>query len=119
MNRPDPALLTNALHHLLSEIEIRANGGKVIISFPQFKLYISRLDLGISYIYHNPVGGGDCSCFLRSLFSYASLHGNSSLNVRSWIRSMRAVSTLISGTGEPERVLFFKEQHKIVDTITL
>lgn len=120
INNESLAALKEETHHFLYNIEDYCGENKPWdIGEQKISIYISKLDLGMSHVYHYRTSNGDCTCFLRSFFTYSfqSANQQSSLSIKDWICSMKSVSTLVSGTGEKERVLFFKEQHALVDSL--
>ena len=83
----------------------------------KIQIYISTVQMG-----------GELAYYISNEKQYSSFHtyfiGSKfsddhqiCMQVRDWIDSMKKVCTLISNSGAKERVLFFNEQHQIVDNI--
>jgi len=114
LSKEDVSLIRADLHVLLDYIEeytkTQTNNGQSV------DIYVSSIHIGMS-----------CSYFLSSKKSFINF-SNSFMNcllcddsnvfnkVYEWINSMKRLSTLISGSGALERRVFFKKQHKIVDS---
>lgn len=106
------------IHQMLNDLEDIASGGSWNgLTLENSEFYVSSINIGMTLSYI--MGDSKSISFFKTYFvhSYASEDRNFCIHARSWINSMKKVSTLISGSGEKERTLFFKEQHKIVDMI--
>lgn len=119
INRIDVELIQHDLLGMLDYVEAIAKGtGKENLD-PEIIFYISSVHLGMTYTYFLSNTGCASSFntyFIRSIFSE---NHETCMKVRDWIISMKKVSTLISGSGEKERILFFEEQRKIVNSIPI
>jgi len=117
INRTDAELIQQDLFEMLDNVEAIAKGTRKDNLSPEFNFYISSVHLGMTYSYF--LSNISCASsfntyFMRSIFSE---NHETCMKVRDWIISMKKVSTLISGSGEKERILFFEEQRKIVNSI--
>lgn len=113
----DVKMLKQDILDMLNDVESMAKGSNKKNMGPDIKFYVSSVHMGMTYSYFF----SDVSCassfntyFMRSIFLE---NQETCLRVRNWIISMKKVSTLISGSGEKERILFFEEQRKIVNNI--
>lgn len=117
INQSDVKLIKEDLLDMLSHVEVLVKGTRKRNSFPEIQFYILSVHVGMTYSYF--FSNTKCAIsfytyFMRSLFSE---NHETCIKVRDWIISMKKVSTLISGSGERERVLFFEEQRKIINNI--
>ena len=106
------------LHEMLYRIEEIARGvRKEPLEEGNVCFYISNVNIGTYYSYH--LTEDDFCCFFKSYFIQSVVSDDYTIftNLRNLINSMKTVSTLISGSGEKERKLFFEEQHKIINSI--
>jgi len=117
LNNDDFNLIKQDLHDIMCKIEKIVSGtGNNELNSGKVFFFISNVDIGICYSYL--FSEKDCSCFFKSYFVQSTFINDSVIctEVRNWIYSLMKVSTLISGSGEKERRLFFEEQHKIIDS---
>lgn len=118
LRRKHVDLIRDELHEMLSahELSIR-NDSETRGNNLDFQLYISNIHLGVNGWYHISEKG--CMSFVHSNFIRTDISDNpeTCMAIREWIISLRRISSLISGTGEKERYVFHKEQHKIVDLL--
>lgn len=103
---------------MLNDVENMANGTRESpLNNGNIEIYISSLNIGISSIYYSSEE------YYFSLFNTYFLHSAmqkgemAGEKVKAWIHSLKKISTLISGSGEKERMLFFEEQRQILDQI--
>jgi len=116
LNNDDFKLIKQDLHDIMWNVEKLAGGtGSDEPESDKVFFFISNIDVGICYSYL--FSDKDCFCFFNSYFTQSSFINDYMIcsEVRNWIYSLRRVSTLISGSGEKERRLFFNEQHRIID----
>lgn len=112
----DKKLIMQDIHDLLHEIEISNRYGLKDRQEGFIKnFYICHVTLGINCWYYASENGIIANSMTR--FSRTSLLNNpdSCHFLREWIQSLKKLSTLISGTGNIERRVFFNEQHNILD----
>ena len=111
-------LIKEELHEMLSMLEtfIRKEADNPKSNL-DLTIYISNIHIGINSWYH--ISDKGSMSYLRSNFVRTSISENreASLAVRDWIISLRKISSLITGSGQKERRLFFEEQHKIIDLL--
>lgn len=103
------------LHAMLRSMERDSQVGANSLG-KTFNLYTSNVNMGISCSYARS-STGLCHTFLNSTFFNTTMSDNQEVctNICNWIKSMKKVATLISGSGEKERILFFEKQHAMVD----
>ncbi|MBB4037055.1 hypothetical protein GGR21_002969 [Dysgonomonas hofstadii] len=110
--------LKNELASMLDNIELLARGSENNTIFEgEVELYIPNCSIGLYSSYF--ISENNMYCYTKSNFisSLISQDPKTCLNIEKWINSLKKVSTLISGTGDIDRTLFFEEQRKIVDSI--
>lgn len=118
LDHEDVGLIKKDLHEMLFRIEEIAKGvRKEPLDEGNIYFYISNVNIGTYYSYH--LSEDDFCCFFKSYFIQSIVSDDYSIftNLKNLINSMKTVSTLISGSGEKERRLFFEEQHRIIDLI--
>lgn len=116
LRKKEMNLIKEDLFLLLKDIESLTKGSAnrtLLKNNVQF--YIPNVHIGVYSRYY---------CSKKNSYSYVSNNFMRSLlmrdektnkNIYNWINSMKSVSTLISGSGEKERKLFFDEQFKILN----
>jgi len=109
--------IKNDLHNMLNELERLVAAGGTLNNPDKIEFYISHVKIGVTYSYL--WSKEYAASYITSLYMLSTINENRATctNVREWVKSLRRVSTLISGTGEKERILFFKEQHQIIEQI--
>lgn len=118
LQREDAAKIKADVHRMLDDVEGVASGMPNADSALENKeFYVSSINIGMTVTCIT--GKNRSMSFFKTFFvnSYTSPDRNFCMSAGSWINGMKKVSTLISGSGEKERTLFFKEQHRIVDTV--
>jgi len=105
------------MHAMLNDLERLVAAGGTKNNPDGIEFYISHFSIGITYIYL--WSRESKASFITTVPILSTINENKTTceNVRNWIRSLKKVSTLISGTGDKERILFFKEQRQAVDSI--
>ena len=105
------------LHKFLNDLEVLTSEGKYKENGNKFELYIADIDIDVTYAYL--CSEEICVSLFTSFIYYAtaSVDEQTCKNVSEWIKSMKRCSTLISGIGDRDRVIFFDQQHAIVDTL--
>lgn len=112
----DIKLIKDELHRLLIYLENIAANGRFETG-NRVQIYISNIysDTGYSYLETNSISLSMVSAFT---FNYVvSLEAQTLARVKEAIISMKRVSTLISESGEIQRIKFFKTQREIIDTL--
>jgi len=120
LQKDDVMLILEDLHNLLDRLEDNSKGA----NFQNNKS--GSIDI---YISNNYIGGTNAYfqteknnyTFHKTLYMQTLMYQNEETfnRIYIWVNSMKKVSTLISGTGEIERRIFFDEQHKILDNIVI
>lgn len=113
----DVVKIKSDIHCMLNDLERLIAVGGPESNSEKIEFYISHAKIGITYSYL--WSEEYIASYITTLVIQSTINENKATceNVRQWIKSMKRVSTLISGTGDKERFLFFKEQHQIIDNI--
>jgi len=116
IKREDVLAIKKELHECLDFLDVIAKKGHFDNG--------NRVD-----IYISPINSDAAYCYMASDNTYISIIGAFVLNyvistdkqvlmkMKDTILSRRRVATLISGSGEMERIAFFNKQHEIVETL--
>lgn len=109
--------IKNDIHHMLNDLEKLVAAGGPDNNSEKIELYVAHVKIGVTYSYI--WSDTYAASYITTLSMLSTINENRSAckKIRKWIKSMKKVSTLISGTGDKERILFFKEQHQIVDSM--
>lgn len=116
LHAEDANVIRGEAHKLLNYMEQIAHAGQYE-NGNEVQMYVSDIYFNKSYYnlragqYHVSVIE---SCVLNSL---ASTDKDCYLKMNDWIHSRRRLSTLISGSGEPHRVVFFNELRQQLDRL--
>ncbi len=81
-------------------------------------LYLSNIDFDLDYSY---IKGKDYEQSFINIYqmnTLASIDPDICSMQKKWIESLRRYSTLITLSGEVERINFFKAQRELVESIT-
>lgn len=83
----------------------------------RYSFYISNIHIGLNCWYH--MSDKEYMSYIHSNFIRTDISNNPEgcLAIRDWILSLRKISSLLSGTGQKERRIFYEEQHKIIDLL--
>ncbi len=103
---------------MIDELESVASKGVFDDTGNKCDIYISDEDIDSTYTYL--WSEKICLSILITHLFYSIMSYNNKgkcKEVRDWITSMKYNSTLISGTGGKERVLFFKQQREVIETL--
>jgi hypothetical protein len=105
------------IHRFLSDLEQLAIDGKFKETGNKFDLFIS--DLGIDVTYAYMWSENLCIALFITFIFFATASQEKSLvsKIIDWVTAMKRCSTLISGNAAKERILFFDQQQRMVDTI--
>ncbi|MDH6344249.1 hypothetical protein M2480_003062 [Parabacteroides sp. PFB2-12] len=109
--------LKKELYRFLNDLESLASRGRYEETGNKFELYISDAHIDISYAY---ISSPERHASMLSSFIFymmMSEDANAFAQVNHWIKSLKRYSTLISGIGERERILFFDQQREAVDAL--
>lgn len=108
--------LKTDIHRMLDDFEtLAAKGG--YDSGSKVGIYISNINFDTSYSYIETANHKISLIPAFTLNSLFSLDGKTFERVKKWIQSLKRLSTLISESGEIQRVLFFEKQREIVDSL--
>ncbi|MDH6356611.1 hypothetical protein [Parabacteroides sp. PF5-9] len=109
--------LKKELYQFLNDLEQLAAKGTYDDTGHKFELYISDAHIDVTYAYI--LSESKQVSMLSSFIFYMSASEDklSLEKIKNWIKSLKRYSTLISGTGEKERILFFEEQRMILNTL--
>ena len=109
--------LKKELFRFINDLENLASAGEYKETGNIFELYISELDIDKNYVYmwSEHLYVNMFSTFI--LFASASQDEPTYAHINLWINSFKKCSTLISKSGIKERILFFNEQRRIIDTL--
>ncbi len=83
----------------------------------KIQFYLSPINLDTTYSYLQTQDYSISQIKVFSLNTIASFDINTFDKLKSWIQSLRRLSTLISESNEIQRVQFFKKQREIINTI--
>lgn len=111
----DIVKLKKDLHLMLNDLEKLVSTGGPPDNTDKIEFYVSQVKVGITYTYLWSKDYWGSFIATTPVVSPICENLNSCQKVMQWIRSLKKVSTLISGSGDKERILFFKEHHGIVD----
>lgn len=116
INKNDISLLKEDLYGCLQDIEIQAARGVNSIG-NQIEIYLSNLnfDAGFSYIKSDDQRLSAIRAF--TLYDISSHDRAIFENSLKWMQSLKRASTLISESGEIERMNFFNKQREILETL--
>lgn len=110
-------LIKSDLKSLLVEMEQIASGGAFTDTGKKVNFYISSINFDTCYEYLE-AGSNKLSMIKTfSLNGTASQEDHTFNKIKTWINSLKRVSTLISETGEKQRVIFFEKQRELVDSL--
>ena len=117
ISKEDCRLIKSDLFRIVDDIDSLSKTGRYGDSGNTLNIYISNTNLSVSYCY---IITPDVQVSLVKAFT---LNGITSMDketfekIKNWIEALKRQSTLISGTGEKERILFIDKQYKIIETI--
>lgn len=118
ITREDTEAVKADIFRLLNDLEKVASGEKAgNIALDNSDFHTSAINIGITVAHIK--NENKAVCFLKNSFfhTYASENPELCEYVAAWIESMKKITTLISGSGEKERMLYFRKQHEIVEEI--
>lgn len=117
LEEKEVTLIKKDLHSMLTDMENLVAAGGPESNFDKMEFYISNIKIGVTYVYAYSESYKFSYIVTLTIISDINEDGKTCENVMKWVKSLKKISTLISGTGDKERLLFFREQHQIVDTI--
>jgi len=104
------------LHQLLHELEILSEKGS-FHNGNALSVYLSNVNFEATYSYVEKAGFQICFLRVYSINSMDSRDSKICDYQKKWIHSLKRHSTLISQSGEIQRMMFFNEQKKVVDAL--
>lgn len=116
LTNDDVALIKEALNQFLEDLEELAIKGHNTLGNKVY-MYISSLTFETTYTYL------ETSALKLTLIKTFTLNETTSLDeevfnkMKTWIQSLKRTSTLISESDEKNRILFFEEQKRILNTL--
>lgn len=118
IDEEDVSILKQELYDLIQDVESAASSGKLGESNEIFELYLSSLDIETTIFYGESEMEWISMVGTFSIQFAVSYEEKAYHKMKDWVDYLKRFSMLLSGVGEKERVLFFEEQRKIVDTLS-
>lgn len=117
MSDEDIEAVKNDLYRFLNDLNLFADKGYYPDTGKRFELYVSdsSIDVTYAYMWSEKVFVSMYTSFV--LLTTSSMEKIPFQNVSEWIKSLRRSSEQISLANERERILFFKQQKDIVDSL--
>ncbi|MDR3141315.1 MAG: hypothetical protein LBU37_06295 [Tannerellaceae bacterium] len=118
MDKEDIEELKSELFSLMDGMEETASIGIFNSTGNKCDIYISDEDIDSTYAYL--WSENRCTSLLITHYMYLLVSYNNKSKckeIKDWVNSMKFNSTLISGTGGKERILFFKQQREVIGTL--
>jgi hypothetical protein len=112
----DVAALKEDLLKFIDKMERLATKGEFETG-NRVQLYLSSLNFESTYSYLQTQNMNLSNIIAFTLNSIVSLDTTTFYRLKTWIDSLKRLSTLISESGEIQRVKFFKEQRELVNTL--
>lgn len=112
----DKELIKTDLLLLIDELEVMANHGRNKTG-NEVKIYISNINMEATYSYLEAEQLQVSMMRIYSINSVITQDYEMFLNLKKWIQSLKKFSTLISDSGEMQRVSFIKQQRKIIESL--
>lgn len=105
------------LGSLLAEMEYMAANGCHEDTGTRINFYVSNINFETDYTYFEAPAFKLSMLKAFSLNAVATQDDKTFEKVKSWMQSLKRVSTLISESGEKQRVMFFEKQKMILDNL--
>ena len=112
----DKQLIKEDLFRLIDELEELASKGKSDAG-NDVHIYISNINFEATYSYLETSSLQLSLIRVYSINSITTQDNEMFGNVKDWIQSLKKFSTMISESGEMQRIQFFKQQREIIDTL--
>lgn len=116
VNTTDVANMKKELHQVLRELELLCEKG-AYHNGNALEIYLANVDFEATYSYVEKNGFQICFLRVYSINSMDSRDGKICDYQKKWINSLKRHSTLISQSGEIQRMNFFNDQKQIIDTL--
>lgn len=104
------------LHRLIDELEELAITGKTEVG-NDVRIYISHINFEATYSYLESSSIQLSMIRVYSINSITTQDCEMFLSLKEWIQSLKKFSTMISESGEMQRIQFFKLQREIINTL--
>lgn len=117
ITRPGVESIRDELRLFMRRLEDMAVNGKYEDTDNRFELYVSNVDIDMTYSYFQSQHACISTFLTFIVRSAATLNKETCTSIKDWVKSLKRVSTLISEAGEKERILFFEKQHQVLDTL--
>lgn len=105
------------LSNLLAEMESMAAKGYHEDTGTKINFYVSNINFETDYTYYESANYRLSMLKAFSLNAVATQDDETFEKVKDWVQSLKRVSTLISESGEKQRVMFFGKQREILEMI--
>ena len=112
----DVAVLKSELLELLEEMKVMTNTGRFPNGNP-VSVYLANTHFDSTYMYVRTCQYKISLIGVFGLYYLSALEEHTAHYMKNWMLSLKRLSTLISESGEIERVLFFEEQTRIIGTL--
>lgn len=112
----DKNLLKDELFLVIDELEELATRGKSKTG-NDVKIYISNINFEATYSYLETNTMQFSLIRIYSINSITTQDSEMFRSLKEWIQSLKKFSTLISESGEMQRIQFFKQQREIIGTL--
>ena len=117
MERESVLVMKEELSAFLDNLEDLAAKGRYLDTGHKFELYVSNINIDSSYSYFSS-NKGEITTYITFIVQFAASYNKDvTATVKRWILSLKRLSTLMSGAGERERILFFDEQRRILERL--
>ena len=105
------------LHQFMVQHDEYARKGIFTETGNKYELYLSDIHIDTTYAYIWTEITSVSMYFSFQQYRTSSIKPDIFEKISNWIKSLRRCSTLISGIGDRERISFFDEQHRIIDSL--
>lgn len=109
-------ILKDELYQMVDNLEQVAISG-VSDGSRRSWLYLSNLDFENNYTYFSYAGGEEAFMHVYQIYSISTTSEPACWQTKEWILSLMKYSTLISISGEGERLAFFDKQRKCINEL--
>lgn len=116
LSEDDIDVMKNELHLLLDEMEQIASKGEFSNGKKSY-LYLSNINFEATYSFIEKGSFQLCMYRLYAINYMDSQHPEICRAQKEWIQSLKRYSTLISQSGEIQRMIYFTKQRECVDTL--
>ena len=100
----------------LDELEELAINGKTADG-NRVRIYVSNINFEATYSYVDTNNLQLSLIRIYSINSITTMDNEIFCTLKEWIQSLKKFSTLISESGEMQRIQFFKQQREIIDAL--